>query len=192
SSVPEVGDNAIKKAAMELAKINSNPIWEFINSKLSDDNGKAFSLDVEDFVNGNIANKTTIAPTIIQETDTEILMTLNLRLAKEDSLGKFLSVIEKENIKHEVLEYMAPIYTDPETPFIQTIKEVYEDNWGEKAEFDLAYGTSYAKAMPNFVSYGPVFPGTDDTAHQANEYIMEKDFFLAMKIYLEAILKLAL
>ena len=62
------------------------------------------------------------------------------------------------------------------------MKEVYE-SYGQKCEFLPAAGCTYAKTIPNFVSWGPVFPGDLDCAHMENEQISETSFWLGAEIY---------
>ena len=35
----------------------------------------------------------------------------------------------------------------------------------------LDYGASYCKAMPNMVSFGPIFPNMEDKCHETDEYM---------------------
>ena len=67
----------------------------------------------------------------------------------------------------------------------------YEEVTGLKNEFTLAYGGSYAKAMPNIVSWGPVFPGDEDTCHETNEYIRLDRLMSITKIFAQTIARLA-
>ena len=63
------------------------------------------------------------------------------------------------------------MFVSQSKPFIGACVRAYEKVTGLKNEFALAYGGSYAKAMPNIVSWGPIFLGEDDTCHEPNEYI---------------------
>ena len=53
------------------------------------------------------------------------------------------------------------------------------------------YGTTkeelhegFAKAFPNCISFGPLFPDSEDTFHVPDEYLTEEDILTAAKIYL--------
>lgn len=70
--------------------------------------------------------------------------------------------------------------------------EAYEEGCGREHQFMLAYGGSYAKAMPNIVSWGPIFPGEEDTCHQENEYISVDTLLDNSKIFAIALAKVAL
>ena len=45
--------------------------------------------------------------------------------------------------------------------------------------------------MPNCVAFGALFPGREQTEHQANEYAILDDLYQAMDIYAEAVYRLA-
>jgi len=62
------------------------------------------------------------------------------------------------------------------------MKDVYE-SYGKKCEFLPAPGCTYAKMIPNFVSWGPVFPEDLDCAHMENEEISVDSFLLGAEIY---------
>ena len=68
----------------------------------------------------------------------------------------------------------------------------YEEVTGdhENKPFTIGGGT-YARTMKNAVAFGPVFPGREEVAHQANEYILLEDLFTAKEIYRQTIEKLA-
>jgi acetylornithine deacetylase/succinyl-diaminopimelate desuccinylase-like protein len=58
---------------------------------------------------------------------------------------------------------------------------------GVDSKFILEAGTTYAKAIPNFVAFGPSFPGEEPTAHRADEHLSLSKIILATEIYAEFI-----
>ncbi|MDD5928012.1 MAG: helix-turn-helix domain-containing protein [Firmicutes bacterium] len=60
--------------------------------------------------------------------------------------------------------------------------EVYE-SYGLKSSFQMAVGTSYAKSMKHFVSWGPVFETEPSCAHMENERLSIESMILATQIY---------
>ena len=72
---------------------------------------------------------------------------------------------------------------DKTRPFLSYLANAYERVTGTPNEFTLAYGGSYAKAMPNIVSFGPIFPGEEDTCHEVNEYISIDSLIKSTKIF---------
>ena len=84
------------------------------------------------------------------------------------------------------------VFVSKERPFLKVFEEAYEDVTDLINEFTVAYGGSYAKAMPNIVSWGPLFPGEEDTCHMPNEYIDLKNMMLSTKIFAESIAQIVL
>ena len=84
------------------------------------------------------------------------------------------------------------VYVSKDKPFVKAFAEAYDEVSGLTNEFVLAYGGSYAKAMPNIVSWGPIFPGEEDTCHAENEYISVKSLMTNAKIFSAAISKVVL
>ena len=48
-------------------------------------------------------------------------------------------------------------------------------------------GATFARAFPNTVAFGALFPGRPMTEHQKNEHIELEDLTLMTKIYAQAI-----
>jgi len=53
-------------------------------------------------------------------------------------------------------------------------------------------GGTYARALPNAVAFGALFPGAIDTMHQKDEYIVIEDLYKMTDIFAEAIRKLSI
>lgn len=92
----------------------------------------------------------------------------------------------------EILEhdYLDSIYLPKEHVLIQTLGEIYSEVTGEEGEPLTSGGATYARAMPNCVAFGAVFPWRRKTEHQPNEHVILEDLYLAMTIYGKAIKKL--
>lgn len=66
------------------------------------------------------------------------------------------------------------------------------DIYGDKETQPLVIGGgTYARVLPNTVSFGPVYPDQVELAHEANEYIEEAELIKLIDIYGEAIKRLA-
>ncbi|MDR0616585.1 MAG: dipeptidase PepV [Synergistaceae bacterium] len=87
----------------------------------------------------------------------------------------------------EVLKSKTPLYVAPDSNLVRTLLDAYEAVTGERGEpFSIGGGT-YCRAMPNSVSFGGVFPGEEENAHQANEYIALDSLRRMTHIYAEAL-----
>lgn len=191
SSQPENGVNAIFKGINLIDREDQHKSFAFLEKYFEDCNGRDMGIYEENYVNGDILNLTALSPNIIRMEDDKIAVYINFRLALKDTYDKIISFLdshkEEYEFTYEVLDLMQPIYVDENLPFIQTMKKEYDAVMDTDVKFDLAFGTSYAKAMPNFVSFGPMFEGSLDTCHEANEQILVDELLKAQKIYINTI-----
>lgn len=70
-----------------------------------------------------------------------------------------------------------------DSPFLQKILAAYREMTGDMGEPLVIGGGTYARSFKNFVGYGPLFPGQEMLAHQADEYMTTEDLLLLSKIY---------
>ncbi|MEK3798218.1 dipeptidase PepV [Peribacillus sp. FSL H8-0477] len=87
--------------------------------------------------------------------------------------------------------HSTPHYVDSDSFLIQTLKRVYEEETGDQAELLSIGGGTYARSLKEGVAFGPLFPGSEDIAHQKDEYIDIDDMLRAAAIYAHAIYELA-
>ena len=69
--------------------------------------------------------------------------------------------------------------------------KVYKDCSGRDDEPTCIGGGTYAKALPNVVAFGPVFPGEEITEHKPDEYIIIDSLMDTANIIAEAMCALA-
>ena len=110
----------------------------------------------------------------------------------ERIIEAFRSRIEELGAELEVVSRLPAVYVAKDRPFIRAFSEAYEQGSGRKNEFALEYGGTYAKAMPNIVSWGPLFPGDEDTCHEVNEYIKTETLIDNGNVFAAALAKIAL
>ncbi len=87
--------------------------------------------------------------------------------------------------------HSTPHYVDSDSFLIKTLQKVYEDETGEKADLLSIGGGTYARSLKEGVAFGPLFPGSEDPAHQKDEYMEIEDMLKAAAIYAAAIYELA-
>lgn len=114
--------------------------------------------------------------------------------AAVDKLGDATSGITRRDVRQD-LTGREPIYVDPERfpEWIGPMREAYTAVTGRPTELMTIGGTTFAKAFPNAVCFGPVDENDEEElAHQADEHVT----FAAMKrnieIYGRAIVGIAL
>jgi succinyl-diaminopimelate desuccinylase len=120
---------------------------------------------------------------------------LNLRYPvtnkMEETKEKLQQCVSKEGFTIENFSDSKPHFVDEKEFLIQTLKKVYEEQTGEKAELMAIGGGTYARSLKSGVAFGPLFPGRPDIAHQKDEYIVIEDLLKATAIYAQSIYELA-
>ncbi|ATW26558.1 Sapep family Mn(2+)-dependent dipeptidase [Candidatus Formimonas warabiya] len=198
SSVPEKGKNAITLLCHFLnglpgKKDGSSRLIAFIDRFFHGDiYGKAIGLySQSEYLNGEYIHRNVISPTLLETKEGSFHVTFNLRTSfgttREDIEKAFAAFAQQYHYTWTHLSYYEPIYVSKDMPFLKVLGEAYEEITGLCSEPALAHGTSYAKAMPNTVAWGPVFPGQEDFCHGADERISLASLVTAAKIYARAL-----
>lgn len=203
SGMPENGVNAIGELCCFL---HSLPLGENALSKLTDfvvhyvyNDYYGVRLGFENrlcFFNGEYMGKTVLSPTMMWSKNKKAYLKINTRTAygtdKKSLSNIFDEYASEYDYNYEIINYLEPLYVRRDLPFLESMRYSYETITGEECEFLLAYGSSYAKAMPNIVNFGPIFPNDGDLCHQPDERISVENLIKCCKIYALALAKMAL
>ncbi|MED3552910.1 dipeptidase PepV [Cytobacillus praedii] len=109
----------------------------------------------------------------------------------DDTKGILEGLLKDEHFIIENFTDSKPHHVAEDDFLIQTLKKVYEEQTGEKAELLSIGGGTYARSLKSGVAFGPLFPGREDIAHQKDEYMYIEDMLRATAIYAQAIYELA-
>jgi len=188
SSEPEDGDNAIVKMARSIESNSDFNFIRFINDFLADDHN-APALGIDDGIYSacdDPMNATTAVPTILQLKDDGVMLNINIRqkvgVKRQDIENAFSRFSGQYSYSFNVSEAMDGIIVDEKLEPLQRMSlaaQAYEI----PHDFMVGRGSSYAKAIPNFVSWGPILPDTENTCHMENERIAIWNVLLATKLY---------
>ncbi|MCF1676112.1 MAG: dipeptidase PepV [Tetragenococcus halophilus] len=124
------------------------------------------------------------------------LINLNFRYPQGTSADTIQAVINDTIGEYGVSlsiggHHMLPHYVPQEDPLVETLLDVYEEHTGEKGEEQIIGGGTYGRLLERGVAFGAMFPGAEDTMHQANEFMVLDDLYRAAVIYADAIYRLA-
>ena len=108
----------------------------------------------------------------------------------EEILEKLKALAEKLEADFELIQHKKPLYVERDCPFIKVLQETYKECTGQEPKLLAIGGGTYCRSVQNTVSFGPVFPGQQELAHQCNEYIALEDLRRITKIYAQAIYNL--
>ena len=192
SSTPELGVNAIDKLCADIDSHFARFVREILGG---DANGGKLRFEGEaDFWEEQPLERTTAVPTILRRRDDHVVLTVNIRqnanMVRRDIEKAFDAYKEQYHYQYKVVKYMEPMTVSRHLKPFSVMADTYED-WGYSNSFLTAAGSSYAKSMDHFVSWGPCFPEDLSCCHQENERISISSLFHAMGIYLDYLLRIA-
>lgn len=190
SAEPWYGENAISlmaKGEIKDKKIGDLQFIKFLGNHFIKDYGA--SLGIDDGLEshkGIFVGKTVASPTIIKLTKEGLFLNINVRIkygTTESMLSDaFKKAAPKYGFTFEIKGMLEPIMVNDKLPFLKLMNRIYEQS-GRKGGLHVSNGTSYAKAMDNFVCWGPVFPEEPSSAHEENERISIKKMMEATGLY---------
>ncbi|MEH7442536.1 dipeptidase PepV [Bacillus sp. JJ1122] len=194
---PNNGKNAGLHMANFLSQLNldgnSGKFFQFVSKYLGKDSrGKELGIAYSDEITGDL---TINVGKLSYSSENGGRAGLNMRYPVTTKLEKtkeiLNGVLEAEEITIENFSNSNPHHVDENDFLIQTLKKVYEEQTGEKAELISIGGGTYARSLKSGVAFGPLFPGRPDIAHQKDEYMIIEDLVRATAIYAQAIYELA-
>ena len=109
------------------------------------------------------------------------------------SAGQLTEDLQALNRCGIVLSYNDdPTLCRDDDPYVRIMLETYRDITGDMSKPVVSGGVSYSKVFKHCVSFGPVFPDEEHTAHQKSENIDLERCILMFRVYYETIEKIAL
>ena len=88
-------------------------------------------------------------------------------------------------------EHEAPLYFEPDDPFVQKLLEAYRKETGDLySEPIVIGGGTYAKMFRNMLAFGASFPGAEDRMHQPEERLHADAMMKAARIFARALYSL--
>ncbi|MDO4545628.1 MAG: Sapep family Mn(2+)-dependent dipeptidase [Bacillota bacterium] len=202
SCQPERGENAIfaladKAESMELSHGKAYELLLWVRDAFLDMTGTALGLASEtEYYQGEYVHRNIFCPTVLSVEKGLARLNVNVRFPYGEDPQRLADGLERcsKELGGRILscESLPAVFVSRKRPFLKAFAEAYEEVTGLTNEFALAYGGSYAKAMPNIVSWGPIFPGEEDTCHEPNEYLAIESFVKNAEIFTRTIEKIAL
>ena len=186
------GVNAIVGLAESLSLIQPHPALLFIADAVGDDaTGEALFGPISDEPSGDLSFN--LATLVIDQEQSEIGIDIRIPvLADKDALvARLQEIAASYQLEYEEFDYLAPLYVPLDSPLVSSLMAVYQEETGDKTPAMSSGGATFARTMGNCVAFGALFPGAEQTEHQANERAKIDDLYAAMEIYREAIQRLA-
>lgn len=186
------GINAIIRLATVLQPLQAHPALAFIAEAVGEDatGGRLFG-DISDEPSGRLSFN--IAGLTLNSEKSEIRIDIRIPvLADKDQLvAKLAEIAGRYQLNYEEFDYLAPLYVPKDSELVSTLMAIYQEKTGDTSPAMSSGGATFARTMPNCVAFGALFPGAEQTEHQANERAYLDDLYRAMDIYAETIYRLA-
>lgn len=202
SSQPENGTNALilmgeKLRAEGLKRNKLLDLLMDVCDVFGDPEGGRLGLRSDgEYYNGEFVHRNFFSPTILKAKDGRAELTVNVRFAYGADMEQIKNTIDEwakaRGGRTLTADCQPAVFVPKDRPFLKVFGECYEEVSGLKNDFTLEYGGTYAKAMPNVVSWGPLFPDEEDTCHQVNEYIAIDSLVKSAKIFAASIARIVL
>ncbi|MBQ6949916.1 MAG: dipeptidase PepV [Clostridia bacterium] len=190
AAMPEHGRNAIGQMLLVLKELGAKGIVETLADKIGMTcYAENLGIAMEDKVSG----KLTCSLDIIRTEGDDISAIMDIRYPVLFNLETAFTLLRTSlpQCRVEDAGSRKPHFVSEDTELVQELLNAYHEVTGlEKKAFAIGGGT-YAQSMEEGVAFGAMFPGEEEMAHQADEYIPVEDFYKDMKIFAYSIVRLA-
>ena len=108
-----------------------------------------------------------------------------------DCAPKLNSAFENAGFVIENEFHKDKLYMAEDSELVQTLLRIYYEETRVAGKAKCIGGGTYAKALPNILAFGPVFPGDEAREHKPDEYITVDNLMKNTKIIAAAMYAMA-
>lgn len=149
--------------------------------------GRSLGIACEDEVSGPLTCNMGIlhvdGPIVTATLDCRCPLCADLPLLKQTAIDRLIGFTVEAETKQ-------PHHVPADGELVSSLLAAYHEETGLPAIPESTGGGTYAKVLKQGVAFGAAFPGDEDLAHQANEYVDLHKMITATKIYANALLRL--
>ena len=195
-SLPQNGKNAVLYTLQFLRTLSldseEKQILDFILAYPGTGfHGEGFGVALSDEISGKLS----LNLGILELTSDKVRFVMDIRYPVTYKRDEIFLPIERiaqsGQLLINVLAHQEAHHVPKDSSLVQSLLKAYADVTGlEPFAFAIGGGT-YAKALPQGVAFGPVFPGEPEGIHCADEYISIDNLLITTKVYAQAILNIA-
>jgi len=195
-SLPQNGKNAVIYALRFLQTLPLNAeeqhLLDFILTHPGTGYyGEGFGIALSDEPSGKLS----LNLGILELTSDKVRFVIDIRypvtFMRDDIFLPIEEIAQGEKLNIKVLTHQEAHHVPKDSALVKSLLKAYADVTGlEPFAFAIGGGT-YAKALPQGVAFGPVFPGEPEVIHCPDEYISIENLLVTTKVYAQAILNLA-
>jgi succinyl-diaminopimelate desuccinylase len=196
ASYPEDGENAIQILLNFLAGIDfgcpkAKAFIEAVADKLKmESDGKTLGISCSDDVSGALTINVGVVDFDEKLGKLKFDVRYPVTIDGNEIIEKLKKIAGDLGAEFLINQHKLPLYVDPDADFIKKLRVVYREMTGDEPKLLSIGGGTYCRYVKNTVSFGPVFPGQKELAHQKDEYIALEDLRKIAKIYAQAVYEL--
>ena len=189
AAFPEAGRNAIGQLLLVLKELGvTGGLRALADCVGMEYDGKSLQIKCEDAISGPL----TCNMGIIRYSEQEgLYATLDIRypiLCDHKALTNSIIAALAPNVTVSVDTQKDPHHVAPNSKLVTALMSAYAEVTGDTESQPMAIGGgTYAKCLEEGVAFGSLFPGEEELAHQAGEYINLNSLLNNLAIFVKAI-----
>jgi succinyl-diaminopimelate desuccinylase len=152
--------------------------------------GEALGIKMNDEISGDL----TVNFGVVTYTTTEVKGNFDSRTSHcaddVDLEGIARAKFEAEGLTVDLSNRVMSHVTPEDTPFVQTLLRVYEENTGKPGTCGAMGGSTYVHGIPGGVVFGCAMPGKDNNVHGPNEFIDKQQLIMSAKMFAKVIVEM--
>ena len=194
---PDAGLNAVSIMMDFLGRISFaseelNDYIAFYNEHIGFDlHGERIGCGFEDGPSGPLIFNVGIANISEDIASVSVNIRYPVSYTEEDVLSGIETSIGESRIGVITRMLQKPIYRDADDELTRELMNAYVDETGDTESRHMTFaGGTYAKMFNNILAFGALFPGEEDTMHQADEKLSKDSLMKMARIYARAIYSL--
>ena len=195
-STPGMGENAIGRLLMALDTLPfTGKIAEYIHFLATtlgmETDGASAGINLHDSVSGGLTLNWGTLTADERHTSMKINYRYPVTFQYDDCGPKFNTLFTDAGFVVENEVHKAKLYIPEDSQLVSTLLKVYKDQTGLEGSAKCIGGGTYAKALPNILAFGPIFPGDEVREHKPDEYISIENLMKNTQIIAAAMYEMA-
>ena len=193
---PWLGDNAILSMIRFLKEVpfgdrKTREYFQNLDTLFGDGwEGRNLGVACQDQLSGKLSMNLGILNVEGEKTELKVDVRCPVHIDLDTVWKTICLTCEKYGFRPEYWQKRPPLYVPKDARLVQILLDVYEDVTGKREEAITIGGGTYCRDVENFVSFGPVFPGEPELAHEADEFIDLDQMVECARLYAQALYRL--
>lgn len=197
-ATPEKGWNAISMlmdliSGVEFSNSQAGELIDFYQKRIGFDlDGSRIGCGFSDALSGQLTFN--VGKIRFDEEGMSLLVDIRYPVtkSKEDVLSGIKPAIDEFGWEVVETDHIASIFLDEEDPRLEILLEAYRSISGDsETQPKIIGGATFARALPNCIAFGPLFPGDPELEHEKDEGVSIAQLFKAGEIYAQVLYRLA-